>query len=175
MIDMIGGNGRTGWISLVAIAVGFTLASVSHAAAQSGSIGGSIGKEDKSVSGSQAPAPAARSLPQATQPAPRTKSASRSNSGGGGGGGTSSSFDGTWTFVGVSSGNCSGSVTLKIANGRLIGEGVSGTVASNGTLNAVGAANGISAVSTGRLSGTSGSGSYQQSDGCTSRWVAQKQ
>ncbi len=175
MTDMIGGIGRTGRASLFAIAAGIALGYASQASAQSGSMGGSIGKEDKSVSGSQPPAPAARSLPQPAQSAPRTKSASRASSSSGGGGGTSSSFDGTWTFVGVSSGNCSGSVTLRIANGHLIGEGVSGTVAANGTLNAVGAANGISAVSTGRLSGTTGSGSYQQSDGCTSRWVAQKQ
>src|SRR5690348_9181516 len=98
MTDMIGGTGRTGWVSSFAIAVGFVLALLSPAAAQSGSVGGSIGKEDKSVSGSQATAPA-RSLPQATQSAPRAKSANRSNSGGGGGGGTGSSFDGTWTFV----------------------------------------------------------------------------
>lgn len=167
MIDI----GRNGWIGL-SLAAGLLLTFSDQAAAQSGSIGGSIGKEDKSVSGSQAPA---RSVPAQPAPStPRARSASRSNSSGGAGA-TSSSFDGTWTFVGVSSGNCSGSVTLRIANGRLIGEGVSGTVSSNGTLNAVAAANGISAVSTGRLSGTSGSGSYQQSDGCTSRWVAQKQ
>ena len=176
MTDMIGGTGRTGWVSSFAIAVGFVLALLSPAAAQSGSVGGSIGKEDKSVSGSQAPAPAARSVPPQSAPsAPRAKSASRSNSGGGGGGGTSSSFDGTWTFVGVSSGNCSGSVTLKISGGQLIGEGVTGSVTANGAISAVGASNGVSGVSKGRLSGSTGSGTWQQSDGCSSRWTAQKQ
>jgi hypothetical protein len=156
-----------------AIAAGLLLAS--EALAQSGSVGGSIGKEDKSVSGSQAPA--TRSVPPSApaQSAPRAKSASRSNSGGGGAGGRANSFDGVWTFVGVSSGNCGGSVTLTISGGRLAGEGYSGSVSADGSINAVGAANGISAVSTGHLSGKSGSGSYQQSDGCTSRWVASKQ
>jgi hypothetical protein len=167
MTDMIDFD-RSGWTGL-AIAAGLLLALTGQASAQSGSVGGSIGKEDKSVSGSQAPA---RSLPAQQAPAtPRAKSASRSNSGGGSG----SSFDGVWTFVGVSGGNCSGSVTLSISGGRLIGEGVTGSVAANGAINAVGAANGVSGVSTGRLSGRTGSGTWQQSGGCSSRWTAQKQ
>jgi len=169
MTDMIDFR-RSAWTGF-ALAASLLLAP--HALAQSGSVGGSIGKEDKSISGSQAPA--ARSVPPSAQSVPRAKSASRSNSGGSRGGGSANSFDGTWTFVGVSSGNCSGSVTLQIANGRLIGEGVSGSVSANGAISAVGAANGVSGVSTGRLNGTTGSGSWQQSDGCTSRWVAQKQ
>jgi hypothetical protein len=172
MTKTIGDIGRSGQTGFVAIAAGLLLMVSSHAMAQSGSVGGAIGKEDKSVSGSQAPA---RSLPQPAQPAPRAKSASRSNSGGGGGGGGANSFDGTWTFVGVSTGNCSGSVTLSISGGRLIGEGVTGSVSPNGAINAVGAANGVSGVSTGRLSGTKGSGTWQQSDGCSNRWIAQKQ
>ena len=173
MVDGINFKRR---IAAIAIAASLSIALSPQAAAQSGSVGGSIGKEDKSVSGSQAPAPAARSVPPQSAPsAPRAKSASRSNSGGGGGGGTSSSFDGTWTFVGVSSDNCSGSVTLKISGGQLIGEGVTGSVAANGAISAVGAANGVSGVSKGRLSGSTGSGTWQQSDGCSSRWTAQKQ
>jgi len=173
MTDMI--DFRRGAWTGFAIAAGLLLAS--QALAQSGSVGGSIGKEDKSISGSQAPAARSVPPPAAPQSAPRAKSASRSNSGGSGAGsgGGAGSFDGVWTFVGVSSGNCSGSVTLTISGGRLVGEGYTGTVSPNGAINVVGANNGISAVSTGHLSGKSGSGSYQQSDGCTSRWVASKQ
>jgi hypothetical protein len=174
MTDMIDFR-RSAWGGF-ALATGLLLAS--PALAQSGSVGGSIGKEDKSISGSQAPA--ARSVPPSApaQSAPRQRSSNRSNSGGGGGGGGgggANPYDGVWTFVGVSSGNCSGSVTLTISGGRLVGEGYTGTVSPNGAINVVGANNGISAVSTGKLSGKSGSGSYQQSDGCTSRWVASKQ
>jgi hypothetical protein len=141
------------------------------AAAQSGSVGGSIGKEDKSISGSQEPA---RSLPtQPSRPTSRAKSSSRASSSGGGGG--AGSFDGMWTFVGVSSGDCGGSVTLAISSGKIIGQGVTGTVSPSGALNAVGAPGGVSGVSTGRLSGRTGSGSWQQSDGCSSRWTAMKQ
>jgi len=155
--------------SAVIAAGAFIVLAAQGAIAQSGSVGGAIGKEDKSVSGSQPPA---RSLPQPAAPAPRAKRPSRASSGGGG---TTGSFDGVWTFVGVSSGNCSGNVTLSISGGRLIGEGVTGSVAPNGAINAVGAANGVSGVSSGRLSGRTGSGTWQQSDGCTSRWTAQKQ
>jgi len=169
MMTRVGGIGCSRQAGF-GIAAGLLLIASPQALAQSGSVGGSIGKEDKSVSGSQAPA---RSLPQPAQPAPRAKGAARAGSSGGGG--SAKSFDGVWTFVGVSSGNCSGSVTLTISGGRLIGEGVTGSVSSNGAINAVGAANGVSGVSTGRLSGTTGSGSWQQSDGCSSRWTAQKQ
>lgn len=173
MTKKVGDIGRSGQTGFVAIAAGLLMIS-SQALAQSGSVGGSIGKEDKSISGSQAPT---RSVPaQPAAPTPRARSASRANSGGGGGGsGSANSFDGVWTFVGVSTGNCSGSVTLSISGGRLIGEGVTGSVSSNGAINAVGAANGVSGVSTGRLSGTTGSGTWQQSDGCSNRWIAQKQ
>ena len=52
MIDI----GRSGRTSSIAAAAALLFASVSQTTAQSGSVGGSIGKEDKSVSGSQAPA-----------------------------------------------------------------------------------------------------------------------
>src|SRR5262249_33917537 len=74
-----------------------------------GSAGGSIGNDDKSVSGS-------RSAPRAVEPdrsaAPRRskpdadapRQATRKSGGGGGGGGN---FDGTWSYVGVGT-NCQG-------------------------------------------------------------------
>src|SRR5438045_810268 len=98
----------------VAAIIAALAVSTSTVNAQSGSVGGAIGKEDKSISGSQTPA---RALPAQQPTAPsQPKSASRAGSGGAGGGGsgggTTGSFDGVWTFVGVSSGNCGGSVTL---------------------------------------------------------------
>lgn len=155
---------RTSGVAAMIAALAVSTAAVN---AQSGSVGGAIGKEDKSISGTQAPA---RSLPTQQPAGPKTPRRASAGSGGGGG-----SFDGIWTFVGVSSGNCGGTVTLTISGGRTAGEGFSGTVSSNGVINVVGAANGISGVSTGRLSARGGSGTWQQSDGCTSRWTAMKQ
>jgi hypothetical protein len=137
--------------------------------AQSGSVGGSIGKGDKSISGSQEPA---RALPQQQPAAPKTKPSSRAGSGGGGGG----NFDGAWAVsaVGVT---CSGGSqsAVVVTSGRIIGQGLSGQVSSSGVVNTVGNSNGITIISTGRLSGRSGSGTFRQSDGCAGRWTAMKQ
>src|ERR1700712_1257545 len=64
--------------------------------AQSGSAGGSIGNDEKSLSGSRqsprtAEPPARRSKPEREEP----RRASRKSSGGGGGGG-GNNFDGAW-------------------------------------------------------------------------------
>jgi hypothetical protein len=140
------------------------------ALAQSGSVGGSIGKGDKSISGSQEPA---RALPQQQPAAPRAKASSRASSGGGGGGGN---FDGAWAVsaVGVTCQGGSQSAVV-VTSGRIIGQGVSGQVSANGTVSTVGNSNGITIISSGKLSGRSGSGTFRQSDGCTGRWTAMKQ
>ena len=143
------------------------------ALAQSGSAGGSVGNDEKSLSGSretprsvEPERPTRRSKSEADEPrrsAPRT----------GGGGGN---FDGAWIVVGVGT-TCSGSSTtaVVVSSGRIIGQGVSGRVNANGSASAVGNSNGITINSVGRLSGRSGSGSFRQSDGCVGRWTASKQ
>lgn len=153
---------------LAALAASWTAAA---ALAQSGSVGGSIGKGDKSISGSQEPA---RTLPPQQDAAPRAKNSSRTGSSSGRGGGAN--FDGAWAVsaVGVT---CSGGSqsAVVVTSGRIIGQGVSGQVSPNGAVNTVGSSNGITIISTGKLSGRSGSGTFRQSDGCTGRWSAVKQ
>jgi hypothetical protein len=142
--------------------------------AQSGSVGGSIGNDEKSLSGSrQAPLPveserpARRSEPEADEP----RSGSRPGGGGGGG-----SFDGAWVVVSVGT-SCAGSsrTAVVVSSGRIIGQGVTGRVSANGSASALGGSNGIIIKSVGRLSGRSGSGTFRQSDGCVGRWTASKQ
>src|SRR3954471_7073237 len=75
----------------------------SFAFAQSGSAGGSIGNDEKSLSGSRSdrsaePAPSVRR----SKPAEEPRSSSRRGGGGGGGGG--GSFDGAWMVVSVGCG-----------------------------------------------------------------------
>jgi hypothetical protein len=145
------------------------------ALAQSGSSGGSIGNDDKSLSGSrEAPRsveserPARRSKPEAEEPRRTDR-----KSGGGGAG----NFDGGWNFIGVGT-NCqgSGSVAAIISGGRVVGQGVSGGVSPNGAYRAVAVgSDGVSLTATGRLSGNGGSGTYIRSDGCAGRWTASKQ
>jgi hypothetical protein len=142
--------------------------------AQSGSAGGSIGNDEKSLSGSrEAPRstepskPARRSKPEAEEPrrAPR-------NSGGGSG----NNFDGAWIVnaVGVT---CSGtsSNAVVVTSGRIIGETASGKVSPNGTVHGTASGNGLTITTIGRLSGRSGGGTFRQSDGCTGTWTASKQ
>jgi hypothetical protein len=151
----------------LAIAIGPTIAF-----AQSGSAGGSIGNDEKSVSGSrQTPRsvepekPARRSKPEADAP----RRAARKSGGGGGG-----NFDGAW--VAHSVGTPCGAATERfvISSGRLAGELSSGQVSSNGSTTSGGSASGVSWRSSGRFSGRSGSGTFSRSDGCSGRWTASK-
>ena len=145
--------------------------------AQSGSAGGSIGNDEKSLSGSrEAPSavesdrPARRGKPDSEE----SRRPSRKSSGEGGGGG--GSFDGAWVVVSVGT-TCSGGSTtaVVVSSGKIIGQGVSGRGGPNGAVNAVGNSNGVTVISTGRISSRSGSGSFRQSDGCVGRWTASKQ
>ena len=155
---------------LVAVGTGGT------AHAQSGSAGGSIGNEEKSLSGSrEAPRavesakPARRAKPEADEPR-RTSRRSGGESGGGGG-----NFDGTWVSVAVGTPCGSATERFAISSGKISGELSSGSVSPNGATRSGGSVQGLSWTSTGRFSGRTGSGSFVRSDGCTGRWTASKQ
>jgi hypothetical protein len=134
--------------------------------AQSGSAGGSIGNDEKSLSGSRAPEsskPARRSEPEADEP----RRAGRKSGGGGG-----NNFDGAWivSSVGVT---CQGTSSNAVV--VTSGETARGTVSPDGGVYGTSTGNGITVITTGRLSGRSGGGTFRQSDGCTGRWTAAKQ
>ena len=146
--------------------------------AQSGSAGGSIGNEEKSISGSrEAPRavepskPARRAKPEADEP----RRASRKSGGGGGEGSGGGNFDGAWVAVSVGTPCGSASERFVISGGRISGDLSSGSVSPNGATRTGGSVQGLSWISTGRFSGRSGSGSFVRSDGCTGRWTASKQ
>jgi hypothetical protein len=145
--------------------------------AQSGSTGGSIGNDEKSLSGSRAAPravesekPVRRSKPRAEPEEPRRAA----RKGGGGGGGNN--FDGVWIVTGVGV-TCQGSSSnpIVITSGKIIGKTSRGTVSSSGVVNGTAQGNGLTMITTGRLSGRSGGGSWRQSDGCTGTWTALKQ
>jgi hypothetical protein len=144
------------------------------ALAQSGSAGGSIGNDEKSLSGSRSvepERPARRSKPDTEEP--RRSTSRRSGGGGGGGGGN---FDGAWVVVSVGT-TCSGSSTtaVVVSSGKIIGQGLTGSVSPSGITSSVGNYEGITVISSGHVSGRSGSGSFKRSDGCVGRWTASKQ
>jgi hypothetical protein len=85
----------------------------------------------------------------------------------------SNNFDGAWTFT---SAGCpqTGSLPAKIVGGKIIIRGGSGQVDPAGTLHSVGAGNGMTLTAVGQLSGNTGSGTFNRSDGCIGHWIAIK-
>ncbi|MCK1735035.1 hypothetical protein IVA79_13910 [Bradyrhizobium sp. 138] len=161
-----------------ALAFLLTAALASPAAfAQSGSAGGSIGNDEKSLSGSRQD----RSSDRSTEPAPsarrskpaaeESRSSSRRSGGGGGGGG----FDGAWAVTSI---GCGGSTSgaVVVSSGKVIGQGVTGTVSSSGAVSTFGHGDGgVTFTSSGRLGARSGSGTWRRSDGCGGTWSSAKQ
>ena len=138
--------------------------------AQSGSSGGSIGNDEKSLSGSresESARPARRSQPEADEP----RRAGRKSGGGGG-----ANFDGAWMVYGRGV-TCQGtsSNAVVVTSGKIIGETARGTVSPDGKVYGTSTGKGITVITTGRLSGRSGGGTFRQSDGCTGTWTASKQ
>jgi hypothetical protein len=82
-------------------------------------------------------------------------------------------FDGVWRFT---SAGCryTGSIPAKIIGGKIVVRGGSGQVDPDGTLHSVGAGNGMTLTAAGQLSGNTGSGTFNRSDGCVGSWIAIK-
>ena len=132
-----------------------------------GSIGGTIGKADKSVSGTQSPEP--------ERPARRSKPASSARqTPARGDGGNVSRFDGTWAFVAAGCG--AGMRQGVISGGRIsIGNG-GGRVSASGAMRvSFTTMSGVTQVAVGHLSGVTGAGTYSRPHGCAGSWAATKQ
>lgn len=135
------------------------------ALAQSGSAGGSIGNDEKSLSGSRETRPE-----RPAHKPPEETHRSRPSSAGGGRG----SFDGAWAFTSTGCSGAGTTVTV-ISGGRFANEFASGSVSPNGAIRSAGGANGLAFTATGRLAGNSGGGTFGRSDGCNGRWSAVRQ
>jgi hypothetical protein len=163
------------WITTALLCAGLVVVtSPRMAMAQSGSAGGSIGNDEKSLSGTrERSAEPERSSGRSKPAEDQGRSASRRSGGGAGGG----NLDGAWTFVGVST-NCqgSGAISAVISGGRVIGQGTSGSVSPGGAYHAVTiAGDGVQLTANGRLSGNGGRGTYMRTDGCRGNWTASRQ
>jgi hypothetical protein len=140
------------------------------ALAQSGSAGGSIGNDDKSISGSRSDPRAVEpeAPPAPGKPADRAepRRAARSSS--------SANFDGAWVVTSV---GCGGTTTgaVMVSGGRVIGQGTTGYVSASGATSTVGYFNGLTVRGSGHLSAHSGSGTFRRSDGCVGRWTTTRQ
>jgi hypothetical protein len=145
-----------------------------------GSAGGSIGNDDKAVSGSRPEPRSAKPERSArrskSEDEPRRASPRRSGGGGGGGSGGGGSADGAWV-VSSAGVTCPDTFTetVVVTSGRIVGANGTGTVSPNGSVTGVGNYSGIIVRSQGRMVGRTGSGTFQRSDGCTGRWTSAKQ
>lgn len=158
-----------------ALLASFVVAVGAGAAFAQGSAGGSVGNDEKSLSGTResprAVEPAQRSKPKPEADEPR-RASRKTGAGGGGGGGN---FDGAWIANSVGSPCGSATQAFVVTSGRIIGEGLSGTVSPSGATSSVGNYGSITAISSGRFSGRSGSGTFKRSDGCVGTWTVSKQ
>ena len=124
--------------------------------AQSGSTGGSVGDTERFLSSPR------QETERPAEQAARPPQPSIGN------------FDGLWKFT---SAGCTHTGTLPaiITGGKIVVQGGSGQVDPDGTLHSVGAGNGMTLSAVGRLSGNTGSGTFNRSDGCIGSWIAIKQ
>jgi hypothetical protein len=133
-----------------------------------GATGGSIGKQDKSVSGGQDGG--ARSTSRERERPSRSERSSKRSGGGGG------NFDGQWASASFGR-TCPEKTTavVTIAGGSMSSEGFSGRVSSSGSVSGMWSGSGLTATVSGRISGQRGSGSFRRSDGCVGGWTLVKQ
>jgi hypothetical protein len=137
-----------------------------------GSAGGSIGNDDKAVSGSRETPRSAEPSKPARRSKPEEPSRASRKSGGGGGGGN---LDGAWVLTSVGSPCGSSSDTVVITGSRMVGQYGTAQVSPNGSTSGIGAAGSLTWTMSGRLSGRSGSGTFRRSDGCVGSWTGSKQ
>ena len=153
-------------ITLVLLLISAAIASA--ALAQSGSAGGSIGNDEKSLSGSrQGP-----SSVEPEKPARRSKSEAAPKSGDSGDGGRGK-FDGVWVVTAAGCGSTTTS-TVVVTGGRFSDGVASGTISANGVSHSVGIYNGVTVTGTSRTSGNRGFGTFRTSDGCTGTLTSTK-
>lgn len=154
---------RSGLISgIFAFVSAGTLAlfALAQPAQAQGSTGGSIGVQEKSVSGDRAAPPRAappRAAPQQRHaPAPKRAATPRN-------------YDGVWFVTNVGCNGANG--TAVVSGGRVSGGGVTGSVSASGAVHTRSAVS----VGWGQISGNRASGGFRTNDGCTGRWSAVRQ
>jgi len=146
-----------------------------QARAQSGSAGGSIGNDEKSLSGSRETPRATEPLKPARRSKPETEAPSRASRKSGGGGNGGGNFDGAWVLTSVGTPCGTSTDAVVITSGRMVGQYGTAPVSPNGSVSGIGSAGSLTWTMSGRFSGRSGSGTFRRSDGCVGSWNGSKQ
>lgn len=134
-----------------------------------GSIGGSIDPAPAAAAPRpQRPRP--RAQPQRQAPAPRSaerRAPARRAAG--------ASFDGAWTVSAGGACASAGTNQVVISGRNVISQGmVTGHVSAGGAVTTLASINGLTVSGRGQIVGSSASGIYRQSDGCSGPWSAIK-
>ncbi|WP_456632396.1 hypothetical protein [Bradyrhizobium sp. URHC0002] len=145
------------------------------ARAQSGSAGGSIGNDEKSLSGSRETPRAAEPSKPARRSNTETEAPSRAPRKSGGGGNAGGNIDGAWILTSVGTPCGSSTDAVVISSGKMVGQYGTSQVSPNGGVSGIGSAGSLSWTMSGRFSGRSGSGTFRRSDGCAGSWTGAKQ
>jgi len=141
------------------------------ARAQSGSAGGNIGNDEKSLSGARETPRAAEPSKPARRSRTETETPSRAPPKGGGGG----NIDGAWILTSVGTPCGSSTDTVVISGSKMVGQYGTAQVSPNGGVSGVGSAGSLSWTMSGRFSGRRGSGTFRRSDGFAGSWTGSKQ
>ena len=85
-----------------------------------------------------------------------------------------SNFDGVWSVTASPGCGLAARSAVEVIRGRISAPGLSGSVDPSGKVRTVAHGGGLSVISTGHTSPTSGSGTYEVSNGCTGTWTSRK-
>lgn len=85
-----------------------------------------------------------------------------------------SAFDGIWSVRTSPGCGLAPRSAVEVVRGRISAPGLSGSVDPSGRVRTVAHGGGLSVISTGHTSPTSGSGTYEVSNGCTGTWTSSK-
>lgn len=83
-------------------------------------------------------------------------------------------FDGPWAVTSSPGCGLAKRSGVRVSRGRIVGQGLNGSIDADGNVHTIAHGGGVSVVSTGTVSGGAGSGTYKVSNGCTGTWVAHK-
>lgn len=156
------------------LAAALAIVALPWTARAQGSAGGSVGNDEKSLSGSRGTSGAtesskpARSKPKVDRAEEPSRPSRRSGGGGGG------NLDGAWVLTSVGAPCGSSTDTVVITGSQMVGQYGTAQVGSNGSVSGVGSAGSISWTMSGRFSGRSGSGTFRRTDGCVGSWTGSK-
>lgn len=152
---------------LIALAIAAAVTSQAHA----GMSGTSARVQQITASEAQAAVQAQPQAQPSPQAAPQRRAPTRQEQAARPSG---NAFDGIWSVRTSPGCGLSPRSAVEVVRGRISAPGLSGSVDPSGKVRTVAHGGGLSVISTGHTSPTSGSGTYEVSNGCSGTWTSSK-